>query len=196
MVSFWRTSFIFHSSCMLRSCWSKANDIVTRFRGPSPCSSTRVTSNTQSQCQSQYLGQSDLSHSRMWRIGSREEALEKPLHVCSKYMTAPIKLGGPKHKTKDTTDWKELLSGPESKTKVSRSTVILKIAIFRRFCMTDELNGQALAVHHTKPYTLSYHFQSDGTSRYFGLWLWKLVQLLNLVWHKLLSSGVFYRRLS
>ena len=44
----------------------------------------------------------------------------------------------------------------ESHTKVSR-----------RFCMADELNGQALPIF--------------GTSRVFGLWLWKLVHLLNLV---------------
>ena len=36
------------------------------------------------------------------------------------------------------------------------------------------------SVHHTKPYRY-YNFQNDGTSRYFGLWLWKLVHLLNLV---------------
>ena len=39
---------------------------------------------------------------------------------------------------------------------------------------------EGLPIHHTNPYK-SYHFQNDGTSRYFGLWLWKLVHLLNLV---------------
>ena len=32
-----------------------------------------------------------------------------------------------------------------------------------RFCMADELNGQALPVHHTNPYK-NYNFQNDGTS--------------------------------
>ena len=66
----------------------------------------------------------------------------------------------------------------ESQTKVSRRN--LKIAIITRFCMADELNGQALPVHHTKPYK-KYNFQIDGTSRCFGLRLWKLVHLLSLV---------------
>ena len=43
--------------------------------------------------------------------------------------------------------------------------------------MADELNGQALPFHHTKPYKKD-NFQNDGTSRYFGLWLWKLVYLV------------------
>ena len=34
--------------------------------------------------------------------------------------------------------------------------------------MADELNGQALPVHHTKPYKY-YNFQNDGSSWYFGL---------------------------
>ena len=67
----------------------------------------------------------------------------------------------------------------ESYTKVWRSAINLKIAIIR-FCMADELNGQALPVHHTKPYK-KYNFQIDGTSRCFGLRLWKLVHLLSLV---------------
>ena len=46
--------------------------------------------------------------------------------------------------------------------------------------MTDELNGQALTVHRTNPYK-NYNFQNDGTSRFFGLWLWKLVHLLNFI---------------
>ena len=58
----------------------------------------------------------------------------------------------------------------EMKFKVSRSAINLKIAIIIRFCMADELNGQALPVHHTNPYK-NYNFQNDGTSRYFGLWL-------------------------
>ena len=37
-----------------------------------------------------------------------------------------------------------------------------------RFCMADELNGQALPVHLTNP-DKNYNFQNDGTSRYFGL---------------------------
>ena len=61
-------------------------------------------------------------------------------------------------------------------TKVSRSVINLKIVIIIRFCMPDELNGHALPVHHTKPS----NFQNDSTSRYFGLWLSKLVHLLNL----------------
>ena len=39
-----------------------------------------------------------------------------------------------------------------------------------RFCMADELNGQALPVHLTNP-DKNYNFQNDGTSRYFGLTL-------------------------
>ena len=38
------------------------------------------------------------------------------------------------------------------------------------FRMADQLNGQALPVHHTKPYK-NYNLQNDGTSRYFGVWL-------------------------
>ena len=52
--------------------------------------------------------------------------------------------------------------------------------IFIRFCKADELNGQALLIHHTNP-CKNYNFQNDGTSRYFGLWLWRWVYLLNLV---------------
>ena len=74
--------------------------------------------------------------------------------------------------------WKPVISlCSSSYTKVSRSAINLKIA---RFCMADELNGQALPVHHTKPYK-NYNFQNDGTSWYFGLWLWKLVYLLDVV---------------
>ena len=54
-------------------------------------------------------------------------------------MAAPVKLG-PKHKNMDTTGkgWKaDQLS--ESETKVSWSTIILKIAIVIRFCMADKL---------------------------------------------------------
>ena len=51
--------------------------------------------------------------------------------------------------------------------EVSRSAINL-IAIIIRFCMADELSGQALPVHHTNPYK-NYNFQNDGTSRYFGL---------------------------
>ena len=58
-----------------------------------------------------------------------------------------------------------------------------------KFCMADELNGQALSVHHTNPYT-NYNFQNDGNSRYFGLWLWKLVHLL-WTWF-VLSCGVIH----
>ena len=36
--------------------------------------------------------------------------------------------------------------------------------------MADKLNGDALPVHHTKPYK-NYNFQNDGTSWYFGLTL-------------------------
>ena len=75
----------------------------------------------------------------------------------------------------------------ESYTKLLRSAINLKIAIIIRFCMTDELNGQALPAHHTNPYK-NYNFQNDGTSRYFGLWLWKLMHLLDFVCS---SSGVF-----
>ena len=78
----------------------------------------------------------------------------------------------------------------ESYTKVSRSTVILEISIFIRFCMA---NGQALPVQficHTEPYK-NYNFQIDGASRYFGVWLWQLVHLLILVcsfqWYVLFS---------
>ena len=39
---------------------------------------------------------------------------------------------------------------------------------YHKVCMADGLNGQALPVHHTKPYK-KYSFQNDGTSRYFGL---------------------------
>ena len=66
----------------------------------------------------------------------------------------------------------------------------LNIVIIIRFCMEDELNGQALHVHHTKPYK-NYNFQNDGTSRYFSLWLWKLVRLLNLAC-SFQGLGVFY----
>ena len=91
-------------------------------------------------------------------------------------MTAPIKLD-PKHKNKETTGkgW-SVDQFSESYTKVLRSTIILKITITIRFCMADELNGQALPVQHTNPYK-RYNFQNDGTSRYFGLWLWKLAKL-------------------
>ena len=37
--------------------------------------------------------------------------------------------------------------------------------------MADEPNGQALAVHHTKP-DKNYNFQNDGTSQYFGHGPW------------------------
>ena len=52
--------------------------------------------------------------------------------------------------------------------------------------MGDELNGQALAVHHTNLDT-NYNFQNDGTSWYFGLLILKVqVHLLNLVcWYVL-----------
>ena len=95
-------------------------------------------------------------------------------------MTAPTKLGH-KHKNKDTNSkgW-SVDQFSESQTSVSRSAIILKIVIIIRCCMADELNRQALPVHHTKPYK-NYNFRNDGTSRYFGLWLWKLVHLLNLV---------------
>ena len=65
-------------------------------------------------------------------------------------------------------------------TPVSRSAINLKFVIIIRFCMADELNRQALPIHHTNPYK-NYNFQNEGTSRYFGLWLRKLVHLLNLV---------------
>ena len=39
---------------------------------------------------------------------------------------------------------------------------------------------KVLSVYHTKPYK-NYNFENDGTSRYFGLRLCKLVHLLNLV---------------
>ena len=47
-------------------------------------------------------------------------------------------------------------------------TINLKIGIIIRFCMADELNGQALPVHHTKPYKY-YNFQNAGASWYFGI---------------------------
>ena len=52
--------------------------------------------------------------------------------------------------------------------------------------MGDELNGQALPVHHTNLYK-DYNFQNDGTSWYFGLLILKVqVHLLNLVcWYVL-----------
>ena len=75
----------------------------------------------------------------------------------------------------------------DSYTKVSRSAINLKIAIIIRFCMADEpmadeLNGHALPVHQTNPYK-NYNCQNhDGTLRYIGLWLWKLVHfILNFV---------------
>ena len=34
--------------------------------------------------------------------------------------------------------------------------------------MADELKGQALPIHRTKPYK-NYNFQNDGTSQYFVL---------------------------
>ena len=40
--------------------------------------------------------------------------------------------------------------------------------------MVDELSGQALPIHHTKPYKI-FIFQNDDTSQYFGVWLWELV---------------------
>ena len=80
-------------------------------------------------------------------------------------MTAPIKLGL-KHKSRDTTGkgWSADEFSDEL-VKVSRSTIILKITICIRFCMADELNGQALLFYHTK----HYNFQNDDTSRYYGL---------------------------
>ena len=87
-----------------------------------------------------------------------------------------IKYANEKNKTK-------LVTGPiftESHTKVSRSAVILEMSILIRLCMA---NAQALPVQfvcHTKPYK-NYNFQIDGTSRYFGVWLWHLVHLLSLV---------------
>ena len=84
------------------------------------------------------------------------------------FLTAPIKLG-PKQKNEDTTGKGWLADQfSESQTEVLRSTIILKIVIFIRFCMADELNGQALPLHHTSPYK-NYNFQNDGTARYFGL---------------------------
>ena len=68
----------------------------------------------------------------------------------------------------------------ESYTKVSRSAINLKIVVFIRFCMANELNGQGLPVHHTQPYK-NWNFQKDCASRYFGVWLWQLVHLLILV---------------
>ena len=69
----------------------------------------------------------------------------------------------------------------ESQSKVPWSAIIFKIVFFIRICM---VNGQRMPVQlicHTKPYN-NRNFQSDGASQYFGIWVWKMVHLLILVW--------------
>ena len=70
----------------------------------------------------------------------------------------------------------------ELQTKVLWSAIVLKIVIFIRFCV---VNGQGLPVQlicHTEPYKNS-NFQIDGASWYFGVWVWRLVHLLTLVYY-------------
>ena len=82
--------------------------------------------------------------------------------------TAPIKLGQtqkqntPLERANQNKQVDQLL---ESYTKVSQSTINLKIVIIIRFCMAD--NWQGLPVHHTNPY-LKDNFQNDGTSHSGG----------------------------
>ena len=83
--------------------------------------------------------------------------------------TAPVKLrqaqkqNTPLERANQNHKW----TNCQSYTKMSQKAINLTIAISMRFCMADELNGQALSIHHTNPY-INYNSQNGGTSRYFG----------------------------
>ena len=68
----------------------------------------------------------------------------------------------------------------ESQTKALWSAIILRIVIFIRICMVNRQDMPTQLICHTKPYN-NRNFHIDGTSRYFGVWLWQLVHLLILV---------------
>ena len=85
-----------------------------------------------------------------------------------------------KHKTRTWKDQKQNYWVDyfwESSTNVSQSAVIFETSIYK------VLYGERGKFAHPPCRTLlnSTNFQIDGASQYFGVWLWKLVQLLLLV---------------